>query len=87
MKAIVVEPGVPASLELADVDDPAIETELLVETIAIGVCGTDHEIIERGHGAPPPGSERLVLGRESLGRVIEAPEAAGFASGDLVPGC
>lgn len=86
MKAIVVEPGVPASLELADVDDPAIGDGLLVETLAIGVCGTDHEIIERGHGAPPPGSQRLVLGHESLGRVIDAPKGSGFASGDLVVG-
>ena len=32
------------------------------------------------------GEERLVLGHESLGRVLEAPDGSGFAAGDLVVG-
>ena len=39
-----------------------------------------------GYGLPPPGEERLVLGHESLGEVVEAPEGSGFAPGDLVVG-
>jgi threonine dehydrogenase-like Zn-dependent dehydrogenase len=50
------------------------------------MCGTDREIAEDGYGAPPPGEERLVLGHESLGEVIEAPEGSGFAPGDLIAG-
>jgi len=41
---------------------------LLVEAIAVGVCGTDVEIIEGKYGWAPPGKTRLILGHESLGR-------------------
>ena len=50
------------------------------------MCGTDREIAVDGYGVPPPGEERLVLGHESLGEVIEAPEDSGFVPGDLVVG-
>ncbi|MDQ2724666.1 MAG: glucose 1-dehydrogenase, partial [Actinomycetota bacterium] len=32
----------------------------------------------------PPGEQRLVIGHESLGEVLEAPEGSGLAAGDLV---
>jgi threonine dehydrogenase-like Zn-dependent dehydrogenase len=54
--------------------------------LAVGVCGTDIEIISGAYGWPPPGRERLVLGHESLGRVLEAPAGAPVAAGDLVVG-
>jgi glucose 1-dehydrogenase len=60
--------------------------DLLVDAIALGVCGTDREIIDGEYGWAPPGEERLVLGHESLGRVREAPPGSGFAAGDLVVG-
>ena len=60
--------------------------ELLVDGIALGVCGTDREIADGDYGWAPPGSERLILGHESLGRVREAPEGSDFAPGDLVVG-
>jgi len=41
---------------------------VLVETLAIGVCGTHAEIIGGAHGFAPPGRDRLVLGPASLGR-------------------
>ncbi len=44
------------------------------------------EIIQDGYGWVPPGKDRLVLGHESLGQVIEAPDGSGFAAGDLVAG-
>src|SRR5205085_12131185 len=59
---------------------------LLVQTLAIGVCGTDREIIQGCYGSPPPGQDTLILGHESLGRVLEAPSGSGFAAGDLVVG-
>jgi threonine dehydrogenase-like Zn-dependent dehydrogenase len=52
----------------------------------VGVCGTDIEIIQEGYGWAPPGQERLVIGHESLGQVLEAPSGGNFAAGDLVAG-
>ncbi|MEE6260305.1 glucose 1-dehydrogenase [Plantactinospora sonchi] len=87
MRAITVIPGRPDSLRL-DGDHPEPgpdEGAVLVEAIAVGVCGTDHEVIEGGHGEPPPGLDSLVLGHESLGRVIEDPTGS-LTPGDLVAG-
>jgi threonine dehydrogenase-like Zn-dependent dehydrogenase len=57
-----------------------------VQGLAVGVCGTDKEIVRGEYGWAPPDDDRLVLGHESLGRVLEAPEASGFTPGDLVCG-
>ena len=54
--------------------------------LALGVCGTDREIVGGQYGWSPPGSEQLVLGHESLGRVKEAPRETELAPGDLVAG-
>ncbi|MFJ8467366.1 glucose 1-dehydrogenase [Streptomyces swartbergensis] len=87
MRALTVRPGVKDSLEVRDVPDPAPAAgELLVEGLAMGVCGTDKEIARGEYGWPPPGREWLVLGHESLGRVRQAPPAGGFSPGDLVAG-
>jgi threonine dehydrogenase-like Zn-dependent dehydrogenase len=59
---------------------------VLVETIAVGVCGTDREIAQGEYGEAPPGAERLIIGHESLGRVVDAPAGAGFEPGDHVVG-
>ena len=47
------------------------------QTQAIGICGTDLEIINGEYGWAPPGQDRLVIGHESLGRVIEATPGTG----------
>lgn len=87
MKAITVAPGESNSVRLDDRPEPAADgTCLLVEALALGICGTDREIIAGAYGWAPPGAERLVLGHESLGRVVEAPEGSGFAPGDRVVG-
>jgi threonine dehydrogenase-like Zn-dependent dehydrogenase len=87
MRALTVEPGRAGSLEVREVPEPGPEAgALLVEGLALGVCGTDKEIAEGEYGSAPPGAGRLVLGHESLGRVREAPEDCGFAPGDLVVG-
>ncbi|RZQ64575.1 glucose 1-dehydrogenase [Amycolatopsis suaedae] len=87
MDALTVCPGQADSLALADVPEPVPGPgELLVDALAVGVCGTDHEIVEGGYGSAPPETDRLVLGHESLGRVRRAPEGSGFAAGDLVAG-
>ncbi|MET9684953.1 glucose 1-dehydrogenase [Streptomyces coeruleorubidus] len=87
MRALTVRPGAKDSLEVRDVPDPAPGAgELLVEGLAVGVCGTDKEIARGEYGWAPPGREWLVLGHESLGRVRQAPPASGFSPGDLVAG-
>src|SRR6202035_2273798 len=87
MKALTVEPGKAGSARLDDIDEPPeSDGAVLVETLAIGVCGTDAEIVSGAYGWAPPGRDRLVLGHESLGRVLEAPADAGIAVGDLVVG-
>ena len=58
---------------------------MLVEALAVGVCGTDIEIAGGLFGSAPPGKERLILGHESLGRVID-PGPSGLEVGDHVVG-
>jgi threonine dehydrogenase-like Zn-dependent dehydrogenase len=87
MKAVAVIPGRPGSARVVDAPEPAAsEGALLVEMVAIGVCGTDREIASGSYGWAPKGSEYLIIGHESLGRVLEAPQGSGFTRGDLVVG-
>lgn len=87
MHALTVVPSRSGSLEVVERPDPRPgDRELLVEGIAVGVCGTDVEIAAGAYGWAPPGNDRLVLGHESLGRVRSAPEDSGFSVGDLVVG-
>lgn len=87
MRALTVQPGVAGSGAVTEVDEPpASDGGLLVEVLAIGICGTDREILEGAYGEAPDGAERLVIGHESLGRVLEAPPRSGFETGDLVAG-
>ncbi|MEU3458204.1 glucose 1-dehydrogenase [Micromonospora sp. NPDC006766] len=87
MRAVTVTPGVSDSLRLDEEwPEPAAEEgAILVETLAVGICGTDHEIITGAYGEAPPGQERLVIGHESLGRVLEDPTGT-RQPGDLVAG-
>jgi threonine dehydrogenase-like Zn-dependent dehydrogenase len=87
MKALTVTPGVPRSAQLVDVPPPDPGSgALLVRGRAVGICGTDTEIIDGGYGEAPPGQDRLILGHESLGEVIDAAPGSGFTPGDLVVG-
>src|SRR4051812_34443800 len=87
MRAVTIVPGKAGSRRLDDIGEPAGEQgTLLVRALAVGVCGTDRELIAGDYGEAPQGSERLVLGHESLGRVMDAPTDSGFSRGDLVVG-
>lgn len=57
------EPGLPA------------ESEVLIEMVECGVCGTDRHIIAGDWARPEPGRRELVLGHEPLGRVLKVGQA------------
>ena len=87
MRAITVIPAQQGSVALTEMPEPPDEDgPILVQTQAIGICGTDLEIINGDYGSAPSGEDRLIIGHESLGRVLEAPPGTGFDAGDLVVG-
>jgi len=87
MRAVTVVPLQPDSVELTDMPEPPeSDGPVLVDTLAVGVCGTDLEIIHGDYGWAPEGQDRLIVGHESLGRVVEAPAGSGVDTGDLVVG-
>ncbi|PSQ16893.1 glucose dehydrogenase [Halobacteriales archaeon QS_8_69_73] len=57
--------------------------EALVETLRVGVDGTDHEVIAGNHGGPPDGQDHLVLGHEAVG-VVETAPGTDLEAGDVV---
>lgn len=87
MKALTVQPGSASTVRLDDVPEaPQQDGPVVVETLAVGVCGTDIEITSGAYGWAPPGKDRIVLGHESIGVVKEAPKESGLSEGDLVVG-
>jgi glucose 1-dehydrogenase len=87
MKAITVEPGVAGSVRYEEVPEPDERTgSVVVEAVAVGVCGTDVEIASGAYGWSPPGQDRLILGHESLGRVVDPGSNSGLQPGDLIVG-
>jgi D-arabinose 1-dehydrogenase-like Zn-dependent alcohol dehydrogenase len=56
MQAITVDPRHPGSARLDDVAEPdGCDGAVLVEAIAVGVCGTDVDIVEGKYGWAPAG--------------------------------
>jgi glucose 1-dehydrogenase len=87
MRALTVEPGRANSIKLEEVPSPPqSDGDVLVRALALGICGTDREIISGDYGWAPSGAKRLIIGHESLGRVEQAPAGSGFSPGDLVVG-
>ncbi len=81
--ALAVYPHKPDSLHLAQAALPALDPDaVLIDTIRVGICGTDREIIRGDIGAAPPGRDELVIGHEVLGRVAQV----GSKVDDLEPG-
>jgi threonine dehydrogenase-like Zn-dependent dehydrogenase len=86
MKAIAVIPA-KREVRLLQQEPPKIldPFQVKLRMLEAGVCGTDREISAFQYGTPPPGSEHLVIGHESLGEVIEAgPAVTRVKAGDLV---
>src|SRR5205814_1925915 len=85
--AMTVVPGQKGTAGVEEIPDPDMQdSTLLVQGMAVGICGTDREMAEGTYGTPPSGEARLVIGHESLGAVLEAPAGSGFTPGDLVAG-
>lgn len=90
MKAIAVIPKKKGSIHLTELQKPTIDQiqhgrGVLVKVLQCGVDGTDKEIIEAQYGNPPPGSDFLILGHESLGIVEQVGEnVATLKPGDYV---
>jgi threonine dehydrogenase-like Zn-dependent dehydrogenase len=87
VKAVTVEPHKPGTTHLEDIPEPDPSGgSVLVEAVGVGICGTDVEIMEGKYGWAPRGRPRLVLGHESLGRVLDPGPGGALQAGDLVVG-
>lgn len=76
MKAIAIVPGTPHSVHLRDVPRPRLEDVpdgrgVRVRMLRAGLCGTDADLAAGEYGIAPDDSDYLVLGHETLGRVVE----------------
>ena len=82
MKAAVLkEIGMPIAIENVPIPKPA-ENQILVETKACGICGTDLHMVD-GWGYTP--KLPFIMGHEPAGVVKElGPDARGFEIGDRV---
>jgi threonine dehydrogenase-like Zn-dependent dehydrogenase len=70
MRALTVIPKKPGTSEVREVPDPVPnDDEVVVDVVRVGLCGTDAEIDHGEYGVAPPGSDFLILGHESFGRV------------------
>ena len=86
MRAIGVRPE-EKQVAIIDHDHPEITapTQVKVQSLDVGICGTDREICTFVYGAPPEGADYLVLGHESLGKVVEVgTDVKELEVGDLV---
>jgi threonine dehydrogenase-like Zn-dependent dehydrogenase len=86
MKAVAVYPA-KHTVDIVDIPEPVVAapTQVMLRMLEVGVCGTDKDICAFAYGTPPSGSDRFVLGHESLGEVVMV--GAGVAdlrAGDLV---
>jgi len=88
MRALTVHPGHAGSLAVReDLPEPKRGPgQLIVEGWLLGVCGTDREIAGGTYGQAPEGAPWLVLGHESVGKVVAADPKSPFHAGDWVVG-
>jgi len=86
MRAVAAVPA-ERVIRMVDQPEPRLERDgdVLVEILDVGLCGTDREIARFDYGNPPADAPWLVIGHESLGRVVRVgPAAARLKPGDLV---
>src|SRR5215475_1346041 len=86
MQALAVFPS-KKNLQLIDLPEPKLQdaTDVLLRVREVGLCGTDREISSFEYGSPPPGSDHLMLGHESLAVAVEVGcDVSSLRPGDLV---
>jgi threonine dehydrogenase-like Zn-dependent dehydrogenase len=90
VRAVAVVPGKPNTIHLREVPKPQVNEVpagrgVLIKILRVGVDGTDKEINAAEYGAPPAGSNYLIIGHESFGRVeAVGPNVTEFKPGDYV---
>ena len=64
MRAVAVFPNDKTIKLIDNHPAPQLErdTDVLLDMLEVGVCGTDKEIARFDYGTPPPGSAYLVIG-------------------------
>lgn len=72
MKALLLKPG-STDLQLGEAAEPFISRgdEIKLKVIRVGICGTDREQANGGRALAPEGTDRLIIGHEMIGRVVE----------------
>ncbi|MBU8900585.1 zinc-binding dehydrogenase [Corallococcus sp. H22C18031201] len=86
MRAVAVFPKV-REVRVINLPEPPPVTgsHVLLKVLEVGICGTDREIGAFEYGAPPPGSDHLILGHEALAEVVATgPDVTWVRKGDLV---
>jgi threonine dehydrogenase-like Zn-dependent dehydrogenase len=71
VQAIALVPGT-TTLRLVDRPEAHITgaDEIKVQTVQVGICGTDREEAAGGRAEAPPGQNELIIGHEMIGRVV-----------------
>ena len=87
MKAVTVQPGVAGSVRFEEVPEPDESTgSILVEAVAVGICGTDVEITSGEYGWAPPAATGSSSATSRSAGSSTGPEAGGLQPGDLIVG-
>src|SRR5882757_4206326 len=87
MRAITVWPGVANSARLDDIPEPPpSDGAVLARTMALGVCGTDREIISGSYGCAPPGQQASGVGPRIARRDQSGAGGEWLGAGDLIEG-
>ena len=76
MKAIALAPGT-SNVMLTDVAEPQLTApdEVKIKMWQVGICGTDREQAEGGRADAPEGKDKLIIGHEMFGQVVEVGSA------------
>ncbi|WP_327109347.1 alcohol dehydrogenase catalytic domain-containing protein [Nonomuraea glycinis] len=87
MRALTIIPGHANSAAITELDDLDPKPDhLIIQGVSLGICATDRDLASGLFGMAANGHNHLVLGHESVGRVIHAPVGSSCAPGTLVTG-
>lgn len=85
MRVVHVTPGHAHTLRISAREEPRCPVgSVKIRILEVGIDGTDRDILQGAYGAPPRGSDTLILGHECLGIIEAGSDVRGFAPGDLV---